>query len=118
MRIIISGSSGLIGSGLISRLEEAGHDVLGLRRGAPGSAPVVWQPDEGWIQDGALEGCDAVVHLAGAPIGEGRGSGRRQRGLRAGRGEAPRPRERSRAECTERPTLCWHMMTRRAAGMW
>lgn len=90
MRIIISGSSGLIGSGLLARLAEEGHDVLGLRRGAPGSAPVVWQPDEGWIQDGALEGCDAVVHLAGASIGEGRWSVRRKRELRSSRVDATR----------------------------
>lgn len=81
MRVAITGSSGLIGTELRGQLGMGGHEVVRVERGAPGTAPVVWQPAAGWIQPGALEGCDAVVHLAGASIGDGRWSERRKKEL-------------------------------------
>lgn len=80
----------MIGTELTTRLADAGHEVVRVRRGDLGSALVVWRPDEGRIQDGALEGCDAVVHLGGASIGEGRWTASRKRTLRASRIDSTR----------------------------
>jgi uncharacterized protein (TIGR01777 family) len=64
MRVLVSGSSGLIGTALVPQLERAGHDVGRLiRAGASGAAPS-WDPAKG-LDPAALSGWDAVVHLAG-----------------------------------------------------
>ena len=67
MKVLISGSTGLIGSALVSFLTNAGHDVLRLVRSAPKSdgSEVHWDPESGRIDNAGLEGMDAVVHLAG-----------------------------------------------------
>ena len=74
MKVLISGSTGLIGSALVSFLTNAGHDVLRLVRSAPKSdgSEVHWDPESGRIDNAGLEGMDAVVHLAGENIGAGR----------------------------------------------
>ncbi|GAA0967768.1 TIGR01777 family oxidoreductase [Actinocorallia libanotica] len=71
MRAIISGASGLIGEALVARLCGEGFDVLRLVRRAP-SRPdeAFWDPAAGEIDRAALEGADAVVHLAGAGVGD------------------------------------------------
>lgn len=70
MRILVSGSSGLVGRALIPALGEAGHAVGRLvRPGAPlRPGDVAWAPAQGTIDREALEGADAVVHLAGESI--------------------------------------------------
>jgi uncharacterized protein len=65
MDIAISGSSGSIGTALIAELERRGDRVLRL---------VAWDPEAGTIDAAGLEGIDAVVHLAGVPIGDHRWS--------------------------------------------
>src|SRR5688572_6210731 len=72
MRILISGSSGFIGSALIPVLTNAHHDIVPLvrKRGIPRS--VYWEPGSGVIDVEGLKGLDAVVHLAGESIAEGR----------------------------------------------
>jgi len=67
--ILISGSHGLLASALMPHLGAAGRRVVRLVRGdAAGSDKVRWDPDTGSIDAGALEGIDAIVHLAGEPI--------------------------------------------------
>ena len=68
MRVAITGSSGLIGTALRARLTADGHDVLAMVRGPRDAPASVWNPAERWIRDGALDGVDAVVRLAGASI--------------------------------------------------
>jgi len=71
MDVLVSGSHGFIAGGLIPRLRSEGHRVLRLVRGAPeGSDDIVWDPDAGTIDATRLEAIDAVVHLAGAGIGD------------------------------------------------
>ena len=72
MRIAVSGSSGLIGSALVQSLKADGHQVVRLVRGdpAPGSEDVLWNPERDALHPEALDGTDAVVHLAGATIAE------------------------------------------------
>jgi uncharacterized protein (TIGR01777 family) len=77
MRVAITGSTGLIGSALTKSLLKDGHQVLRLTRGGAkaagdGSESASWDPKGGTVQPGALEGVEAVVHLAGAGIGDKR----------------------------------------------
>jgi uncharacterized protein (TIGR01777 family) len=69
--VLVTGSHGLIGTALIPRLRARGDRVLRLVRGAPeGADDASWDPANGTIDAAALEGVDAVVHLAGAGIGD------------------------------------------------
>jgi uncharacterized protein len=73
MNVLISGATGLIGSALAQELEDGGHTITRLTRSPRGENDVRWDPDAGTIE-GSLEGTDAVVHLAGESIAEGRWS--------------------------------------------
>jgi uncharacterized protein (TIGR01777 family) len=74
MRIAITGSTGLIGSALRPHLESLGHEVVGVVRGNATGTDISWSPAERKIDTHALDGIDAVVHLAGAGIGDKRWS--------------------------------------------
>ena len=71
MNVLMSGATGLIGSSLSQELEEGGHSITRLTRSPQAANDIRWDPDAGKI-DGPLEGYDAVVHLAGESIAEGR----------------------------------------------
>jgi uncharacterized protein (TIGR01777 family) len=70
MRIAVTGATGYIGRALCHFLTTGGHAVLRIGRGPVGAAgvDVVWDPARGLLDSAALEGVDAVIHLAGAPI--------------------------------------------------
>src|SRR5262245_15130012 len=71
MDVLITGAHGMIGTALIPRLRARGDRVLRLVRGEPeGADDVRWDPPSGHIDTPALEGIDAVVHLAGVGIGD------------------------------------------------
>jgi uncharacterized protein (TIGR01777 family) len=72
MRVVISGSTGLIGTALVERLRSLGHQVVRLVRASPTGDDVRWDPTSGTLDPAALDGADAVVHLAGAGIGDHR----------------------------------------------
>ncbi|GAA3011597.1 TIGR01777 family oxidoreductase [Actinokineospora diospyrosa] len=82
MRVLVAGSSGLIGSALVARLRAEGDEVLRLVR-RPAQAPDerTWDPPAGVIAEGALSGVDAVVNLCGAGIGDRRWSHARKQVL-------------------------------------
>lgn len=73
MKVAVTGASGLIGSALVPHLRSRGDDVLRLVR-RPATAPdeVTWDPAAGTVDLAGLEGIDAVVHLAGAGVGDHR----------------------------------------------
>jgi uncharacterized protein len=74
LRILITGSSGLIGSALTSFLAARGHEILPIIRARdkiPAHA-IPWNPSAGTLPLEALEGADAVIHLAGENIAGGR----------------------------------------------
>ena len=73
MNVLISGATGLIGSALVPELEATGHTVTRLSRSHSGADTVRWDPSAGTI-DGDLEGTEAVAHLAGESIAQGRWS--------------------------------------------
>ncbi|MFP5318520.1 MAG: TIGR01777 family oxidoreductase [Acidimicrobiia bacterium] len=73
MRVLITGSHGLIGGALAAALRRDGHHVTPVVRDrlpSPGEAS--WDPNEGTADAAAMEGHDAAVHLAGAGIGDHR----------------------------------------------
>jgi hypothetical protein len=74
MKIVISGASGLIGTQLVAKLSQSGHEVIRLVRRSPKSGEIQWNPKSGTLDAAALEGTDAVIHLSGAGIGDKRWS--------------------------------------------
>jgi len=86
MRVVIAGSSGLIGTALVPHLRGAGHDVVRLVRRAP-QAPDErgWDPPAGHVEPGALDGVDAVINLCGVGIADKRWTGAYKQELRDSR---------------------------------
>ncbi|MEQ4716472.1 TIGR01777 family oxidoreductase [Nonomuraea sp. B19D2] len=86
MAIIVTGSSGLLGSALVRALRDEGREVVRLVRREPRAADeAYWQPSSQEIDQAALDGAQAVVHLAGASIGGRRWSEAYKRELLASR---------------------------------
>ena len=91
-KILVSGSTGMIGLQLCAFLEAAGHDVHRLLRPSTklptdvdSSKIVVWDDITGKITQGDLNGFDTVIHLAGAGIGDKRWSKKRLKLIRDSR---------------------------------
>jgi uncharacterized protein (TIGR01777 family) len=75
MEVLVTGASGFVGTALTSALRAAGHRPIAAVRGGvvpSGVDGIAWDPDDGRIDVPALEGIGAVVHLAGAGIGDRR----------------------------------------------
>jgi uncharacterized protein (TIGR01777 family) len=69
MLVAVTGASGLIGTALVRRLHEEGHQVLRLTRSRPAAADQArWDPAAGELDPDAIAKADAVVHLAGTNI--------------------------------------------------
>jgi len=93
MKIAIGGSTGMVGTELVSFLTTGGHDVVRLVREKTSAekasdettGTVAWSPAEGTMDAAGLEGCDAVVHLGGYNIAERRWSDRVKRLIRDSR---------------------------------
>ncbi len=86
MRVAIAGSSGLIGTALVSLLRQAGHEVLRLVRRHPGAPDErAWDPSAATMDTDTLDGTDAVVNLCGSPLATGRWSGERKQAIRDSR---------------------------------
>ena len=87
MKVLITGSTGLVGSALAMFLTESGHTVRRLVRKTVDLAPDAfsWNPSTAQLDTGALEGVDAVVHLAGENIAAGRWTRARKQIIRESR---------------------------------
>ena len=72
MKILVAGSSGLVGTALCNRLEREGHEVVRLVRRQPAQGELRWDPEAGELEQEALEGVEAAVHLGGRNIATGR----------------------------------------------
>jgi uncharacterized protein (TIGR01777 family) len=73
MKIAVTGASGLIGQPLVAHLRQQGHNVYRMVRRAT-SAPdeITWNPESGFVDLEKLAGTEAVIHLAGAGVGDHR----------------------------------------------
>jgi uncharacterized protein (TIGR01777 family) len=72
-RVAVTGSSGLVGSALVGHLKNEGYTVQKLvRRKAVSPEEISWDPQAGTVDLASLEGVDAVIHLAGAGVGDKR----------------------------------------------
>lgn len=88
MQVLVSGSSGLIGTVLCRRLMSHGHGVTRLVRRRPGPDEAAWDPAGGTIDAGALRDHQGVVHLAGVGIGDRRWTSRRRHAIVSSRVDA------------------------------
>lgn len=104
MAIIVTGSSGLLGSALVKALRADGARVVRLVRRAPqGADESFWNPAKGLVDPAALEGAEAVVHLAGAGIGDRRWSDDFKREVVRSRVEGTRTLVKALTELSARP---------------
>ncbi len=90
MKIVVTGSSGLVGSRLVPTLKIRGDEVVRLvrDRSETGDDAAFWDPQSGEIDPAALAGCDAAVNLAGESIAAGRWTDKRKRAIRDSRIDA------------------------------
>lgn len=73
MKVIVAGSSGLIGMAVCRRLADEGHEIVRLvRREVQGEGEVRWDPAAGDLASSSLQGVEAVVHLGGSNIAAAR----------------------------------------------
>ena len=104
MRILITGATGLVGSALTEAARAQGHEVLQLsRRTAPGV--ITWNPERQELSRETLEGLDAVVHLAGDNVGEGRWTTEKKRRIRDSRVQGTTLLSQRLAQCDRKPRV-------------
>ncbi|MEE2657570.1 MAG: TIGR01777 family oxidoreductase [Candidatus Latescibacterota bacterium] len=105
LRILVGGSTGLVGTALVDYLRARCHDVVPLARRAPANAEphVLWDPAAGKLPVEALDGFDGIVHLGGANIAHGRWTAERKRVIRDSRVVGTRLLCESLARAAERP---------------
>lgn len=108
MRVVIAGSSGLVGNWLAPDLESRGVEVVRLVR-APQAArtatQATWDPAAGDLDPAVLDGADAVVNLAGHSIGGGRWTARTKALLHSSRIDSTRTAVCAIARCDSPPRL-------------
>jgi uncharacterized protein (TIGR01777 family) len=125
MKILITGSTGLVGKALATDLQRAGHTVCRLIRPASSSRSsqtegssqgfdVTWDPESGEL-GGAAVGADAVVNLAGASIAAGRWTPARKKELGSSRVDTTRALVNALARMSARPRV---MISASAVGIY
>lgn len=87
MKVLVTGSTGFLGSALVRDLEGGGQVVTRLMRPSSGGKDegVLWNPPEGTVDLDGLEGHDAIVHLAGENIAGSSWTSERKAGIRESR---------------------------------
>jgi uncharacterized protein (TIGR01777 family) len=107
MRILITGASGLVGKALTPFLEADGHEVRPLVRFATGygSNAIEWSPERYSIALSRIENFDAVIHLAGESIAEGRWTEEKKKRIKESRVKGTRLISESLASLNNRPKI-------------
>jgi uncharacterized protein len=107
MRVLISGGSGMIGSALTDSLRADGVEVNHLVRRKEKTSPgdVLWNPTTATVDVPAMEGYDAVVHLSGASVAQGRWTSARKLVLRSSRVDTTRVLVDSLARLNQKPSV-------------
>jgi uncharacterized protein (TIGR01777 family) len=93
MNVLVSGSTGLVGTALIPALMAGGHEVIRLVRAksrTPSKEIIGWNPEASYIDSAGLEGLDAIIHLAGEPIASGRWNSAKKARIRDSRVQGTR----------------------------
>jgi uncharacterized protein (TIGR01777 family) len=104
MKILVSGASGLIGSAFVKLAKTAGHSTTALtRKTTPGA--IRWDPAVGTLDAAAVEGFDAVVHLAGENIAAGRWTAAQKKRILDSRVQGTRLLSNTLAQLQRRPAV-------------
>jgi uncharacterized protein len=102
MKILITGSTGLLGSALAIAFGSAGHAVLPMVRRGSG---IVWDPMASSMDGSPLEGMDAVIHLSGENLAEGRWTVAKKKRIRDSRVRSTSLLSRTLAKLQQRPKV-------------
>ena len=110
MKIIVTGSTGLIGSSLVPVLIAAGHTVTRFVRASSatevvGTRAIAWNPSANQIEKSEIETHDAVIHLAGESVAEGRWTEDKKRRILESRVGSTKLLARAISEATTRPRI-------------
>ena len=107
MKILVTGSTGLVGSALIPALEAKGRQIARLVRKAPKNkeTEIFWDPEKGALNAEELEGIDAAVHLAGENLAEGRWDEEKKRRIRESRVKGTRLLSEALAKLKRKPQV-------------
>jgi uncharacterized protein len=104
MKVLVTGSHGLVGTALVEALTANKHHVLRLVRASSSSnTNISWDPDAGTIDKHKLEGLDAVLHLAGESIASGRWTEEKKRKIRESRVSGTQLIAKTLAQLSQRP---------------
>jgi uncharacterized protein (TIGR01777 family) len=92
MKVAVSGANGLVGSRLLSTLQESGHEVVKILRNSASARPqdIVWNQKADSEALNQLEKVDAVIHLSGESIASGRWNDAKKKAIRNSRVEPTR----------------------------
>ena len=106
-KILIAGSSGLIGTQLVAFLDTGDHEVWRLvrRESDPNKNEITWNPSKGEIDSKELEGFDVVIHLGGVGIGDKRWSKKRKAAIRDSRVNSSQLLSKTLANLDNKPDL-------------
>ncbi len=85
MKVAVTGSSGLIGSSLVSFLSEKNITVSKILRENPADDDISWKPEDGDWNSAFAEGIDGIVHLAGENIASGKWTRKKKEKIRNSR---------------------------------
>jgi uncharacterized protein (TIGR01777 family) len=113
--VALSGATGLIGTQATALLRSGGHAVRPLVRRAAGAGEIAWDPASGRVDLAAMEGVDAVIHLAGESIAGGRWSPERKDRIRESRVQGSRAIAEAVVRLRRRPEV---LITASAVGIY